>query len=128
MTDHLSRAHQLLASGQLDEARIYLEELLRQDPDNPDLLYNLGPLLRGPRPVRSGSRAPAPLPRARSRPLARLRGPGARLPAGGRPAASEGVRRFKRVAFQETTRIHSLLISITPYPIFFFFLQGIELI
>jgi len=35
-------AHQLLASGQLDEARIYLEELLRQDPDNPDLLYNLG--------------------------------------------------------------------------------------
>ena len=42
MTDHLSRAHQLLASGQLDEARIYLEELLRQDPENPDLLYNLG--------------------------------------------------------------------------------------
>ena len=42
MTDHLSRAHQLLASGQLDEARIYLEELLRQDPDNTDLLYNLG--------------------------------------------------------------------------------------
>jgi tetratricopeptide (TPR) repeat protein len=31
-----------LGSGQLDEARIYLEELLRQDPDNPDLLYNLG--------------------------------------------------------------------------------------
>ena len=25
-----------------DEARVYLEELLRQDPDNPDLLYNLG--------------------------------------------------------------------------------------
>jgi len=42
MTDSLSRALQLLASGQLDEARIYLEELLRQDPDNPDLLYNLG--------------------------------------------------------------------------------------
>ena len=42
MTDHLSRAHQLLASGQLDVARIYLEELLRQDPENPDLLYNLG--------------------------------------------------------------------------------------
>ena len=42
MTDHLSRALQLLASGQLDEARIYLEELLRQDPENPDLLYNLG--------------------------------------------------------------------------------------
>ena len=42
MEEHLSRAHQLLASGQLDEARIYLEELLRQDPENPDLLYNLG--------------------------------------------------------------------------------------
>ncbi|HUS75282.1 MAG TPA: tetratricopeptide repeat protein [Methanothrix sp.] len=42
MSDHLSRAHQLLASGQLDEARIYLEELLRQDAENPDLLYNLG--------------------------------------------------------------------------------------
>ena len=41
-SDPLSRAHQLLASGQLDEARIYLVELLRQDPDNPDLLYNLG--------------------------------------------------------------------------------------
>jgi len=52
MTDHLSRAHQLLASGQLDEARIYLEELLRQDAENPDLLYNQGPLLRGPRPAR----------------------------------------------------------------------------
>jgi tetratricopeptide (TPR) repeat protein len=42
MSDHLSRAHQLLASGQLDEARIYLEELLRQDAENTDLLYNLG--------------------------------------------------------------------------------------
>jgi len=41
-SDPLSRALQLLAAGQLDEARIYLEELLRQDPDNPDLLYNLG--------------------------------------------------------------------------------------
>lgn|GEM_PF-1481512 len=40
--DPLSRALQLLAFGHLDEARIYLEELLRQDPDNPDLLYNLG--------------------------------------------------------------------------------------
>jgi len=91
MSDHLSRAHQLLASGQLDEARIYLEELLRQDPDNTDLLYNQGPLLRGPRPARSGSRAAAPLPRARSRPLARLRSPGARLPASGRPLAGQGV-------------------------------------
>ena len=40
--DNLSRALKLLAAGQLDEARIYLEELLRQDSDNPDLLYNLG--------------------------------------------------------------------------------------
>jgi len=42
MHDRLSRALLLLASGQLDEARIYLEELLRQDPENTDLLYNLG--------------------------------------------------------------------------------------
>lgn len=40
--DNLSRALQLLAAGRLDEARIYLEELLALDPDNPDLLYNLG--------------------------------------------------------------------------------------
>ena len=40
--DNLSRALQLLAAGRLGESRIYLEELLRQDPDNPDLLYNLG--------------------------------------------------------------------------------------
>ena len=40
--DHFDQALQLLASGHLDEARIYLEELLRQDPENPDLLYNLG--------------------------------------------------------------------------------------
>jgi len=39
LTNH---ALQLLASGQLDEASIYLEELLRQDPENTDLLYNLG--------------------------------------------------------------------------------------
>jgi len=37
---------QLLATGQLDEARIYREELLALDPENPDLLYNQGPLLR----------------------------------------------------------------------------------
>jgi len=36
--DHFDLALKLLAAGQLDEARIYLEELLRQDPDNPDLL------------------------------------------------------------------------------------------
>ena len=40
--DHFDLALKLLAAGQLDEARIYLEELLRQDPDNPDILYNLG--------------------------------------------------------------------------------------
>jgi tetratricopeptide (TPR) repeat protein len=40
--DHFDQALQLLASGRLDEARIYLEELLRQDPENTDLLYNLG--------------------------------------------------------------------------------------
>ena len=50
--DHFDQALKLLASGQLDEARIYLEVLLRQDPENPDLLYNQGPLLRGPRPAR----------------------------------------------------------------------------
>jgi hypothetical protein len=38
MSDHLSRALQLLASGQLDEACIYLKGLLRQDPDNLNLL------------------------------------------------------------------------------------------
>ena len=44
MTDNgnLSRAHQLLAAGRFAEACIYLEELLRQAPENPDLLYNLG--------------------------------------------------------------------------------------
>ncbi len=41
MSDLLSRAHQPLASGQLDEARVYLEELLRQDAENTDLLYDL---------------------------------------------------------------------------------------
>jgi len=40
--DHFDLALKLLAAGQLDEARIYLEEFLRQDPDNPALLYNLG--------------------------------------------------------------------------------------
>ncbi len=40
--DHFDLALKLIAAGRLDEARIYLEELLRQDPDNPDLLYNLG--------------------------------------------------------------------------------------
>ena len=39
---NFSRAHQLLTAGQLDDARIYLEGLLRQYPDNLDFLYNLG--------------------------------------------------------------------------------------
>jgi tetratricopeptide (TPR) repeat protein len=86
MTDHdnLSRAHQLLASGQLEEARIYLEELLRQDPDNTDLLYNQGPLLCGPRPAQPVHLSAAPLPPDLAATLARLRGPGARPPAQGR--------------------------------------------
>jgi Tfp pilus assembly protein PilF len=33
--NHFEEALQFLASGQLDEARIYLEELLRQDPEIP---------------------------------------------------------------------------------------------
>ncbi len=40
--DNLDQAFKLLQSGQIDQARIYLEELLRQEPENPDLLYNLG--------------------------------------------------------------------------------------
>ena len=52
MTDNLSRVHQLLASGQLDEARIYLDELLRLDSENTDLLYNLGLCYVDPGPAR----------------------------------------------------------------------------
>ena len=40
--DHFDLALKLIAAGRLDEARIYLEELLALDPDNTDLLYNLG--------------------------------------------------------------------------------------
>jgi len=40
--DHFDLALKLLAAGRMDEARIYLEELLAMDPENPDLLYNLG--------------------------------------------------------------------------------------
>ena len=43
MNDNHSHVLQLLASDRLDEARIYQEELLLQDPENPDLLYNQGP-------------------------------------------------------------------------------------
>jgi tetratricopeptide (TPR) repeat protein len=41
-TDHFEEALKLIRVGRLDEARIYLEELLRENPDNTDLLYNLG--------------------------------------------------------------------------------------
>lgn len=40
--DDLAQAFKFLQSGQIDKARIFLEELLRKDPENPDLLYNLG--------------------------------------------------------------------------------------
>ena len=40
--DPFEQALKFIQAGRLDEARIYLEELLHQDPDNPDLLYNLG--------------------------------------------------------------------------------------
>ena len=42
LMDHFDLALKLIAAGRLDEARIYLEELLAMDPENPDLLYNLG--------------------------------------------------------------------------------------
>jgi tetratricopeptide (TPR) repeat protein len=42
--DHFDQALQFIHDGRLDEARIYLEELLRQDSRNTDLLYNLGML------------------------------------------------------------------------------------
>jgi tetratricopeptide (TPR) repeat protein len=42
--DHFDRALNFIQAGRLDEARIYLEELLKQDPENVDLLYNLGML------------------------------------------------------------------------------------
>ncbi len=42
MADHFDEALQLIQSGRLDEARIYLEELLEEDPSNIDLIYNLG--------------------------------------------------------------------------------------
>jgi tetratricopeptide (TPR) repeat protein len=42
--DHFDQALDFIQAGRLDEARIYLEELLKQDPENVDLLYNLGML------------------------------------------------------------------------------------
>lgn len=42
--DHFDEALKFIQAGRLDEARIYLEELLREDPKNVDLFYNLGML------------------------------------------------------------------------------------
>jgi tetratricopeptide (TPR) repeat protein len=42
--DHFDQALNFIQAGRLDEARIYLEELLKQDQENVDLLYNLGML------------------------------------------------------------------------------------
>jgi len=42
--NHFDQALKFIQDGRLDDARIYLEELLRQDPRNADLLYNLGML------------------------------------------------------------------------------------
>lgn len=40
--DNFEQAIKLIQVGRLDEARIYLEELLRNEPTRVDLLYNLG--------------------------------------------------------------------------------------
>lgn len=42
--DHFDQALVFIKAGRLDEARIYLEELLKQEPENIDILYNLGML------------------------------------------------------------------------------------
>jgi len=42
--DHFEQALNFIQAGRLDEARIYLEELLKQNPTDADLLYNLGML------------------------------------------------------------------------------------
>ena len=42
--DHFEQALKFIQAGRLDEARIYLEELLKQNPEDVDLLYNLGML------------------------------------------------------------------------------------
>jgi tetratricopeptide (TPR) repeat protein len=42
--DHFNQALNFIQAGRLDEARIYLEELLKQNPEDVDLLYNLGML------------------------------------------------------------------------------------
>ena len=42
--DQFDQALKFIQLGRLDEARIYLEELLRQKPEDVDLIYNLGML------------------------------------------------------------------------------------
>jgi tetratricopeptide (TPR) repeat protein len=42
--DHFDQALNFIQAGRLDEARIYLEELLKQNQEDVDLLYNLGML------------------------------------------------------------------------------------
>ena len=42
--DHFDQALKFIQAGRLDEARIYLEELLKQNSKDIDLLYNLGML------------------------------------------------------------------------------------
>jgi len=44
MMDPFEQALKFIQAGRLDEARIYFEELLKQDPDNEEILYNLGML------------------------------------------------------------------------------------
>jgi hypothetical protein len=76
---------------QLDEARIYLEELLRQDPENPDLFYNQGPcdVDLGQLDLEQDLLRHSPTTRARAR--TRLHGQGARPHASARPPAGYGV-------------------------------------
>ena len=42
--DPFEQALKFIQAGRLDEARIYFEELLKQDPENENILYNLGML------------------------------------------------------------------------------------
>jgi tetratricopeptide (TPR) repeat protein len=44
MMDDFEQAMKFIQAGRQDEARIYLEELLKQDPRNSNILYNLGML------------------------------------------------------------------------------------
>ena len=74
MNDNHSHVLQLLASDRLDEARIYQEELLLQDPENPDLLYNQGPCYVDLGQLDLGQDLFRHWPTARARARARLHG------------------------------------------------------